>query len=53
LPFGKGSTVRRKAGILFVAAFVSILGTAACSEEVQVDEPDEVPVQVQDGEQED
>ena len=42
--------MRRKIVILFViAAFTSVFGAAACSGEVQVEEPDEVPVKVQDG----
>jgi hypothetical protein len=41
--------MRRKIVILFVAAFASILGAAACSGEAQVEAPDEVPVKVQDG----
>ena len=41
--------MRRKIVILFVAAAASILGAPACSGEVQVEEPDEVPVKVQDG----
>ncbi len=44
--------MRRKIVILFIAAFTSVFGAVACSGEVQVEEPDEVPVKVQDsGEQ--
>jgi hypothetical protein len=44
--------MRRKFVILFVvAAFTSVFGAAACSGEVQVEEPEEVPVNVQDGDQ--
>ncbi len=44
--------MRRKIVILFIATFTSVSGAAACSGEVQVEEPDEVPVKVQDdGEQ--
>jgi hypothetical protein len=39
----------RKIVIIFVAAFASVFGAVACSGEVQVEEPDEVPVKVQDG----
>jgi hypothetical protein len=51
---GKRSTtiVTRKFIILFVVAFASVFGAVAWSGEVQVDEPDEVRVQIQDGEQE-
>ena len=42
----------KKSVILLVAALASIFSTVACSAEVQVDEPDKLPVQIQDGEQE-
>ncbi len=45
--------MRGKIIILVVAVFATLFAAAACSGEVQVEEPDEVPVQVQDGEQED
>jgi hypothetical protein len=48
----RGTKVRRKFITLFVAAVASIFGAVTCSGEVQVEEPDEVPVQIQDGEQE-
>ncbi len=41
--------MKRKISILLVAAFASIFGVGACSGSVQVEEPDEIPVQVQDG----
>jgi len=48
----RSTIVRRKFIILFVVAFASVFSAGTCSAEVQVDEPDEVPVQIQDGEQE-
>jgi hypothetical protein len=46
--------VRRRLVISLVAALTFVFGVVACSAEVQVDEPDEVPVKIdaQDGEQE-
>jgi hypothetical protein len=44
--------MKSKIVILFIATFASVFGAVACSAEVQVDEPEELPVQVQDGEQE-
>ncbi len=44
--------MRGKIVILVVATFASLFGAAACSGEVQVEEPEEVPVKVQNGEQE-
>ena len=41
--------MRRKIAILLVAAFASVFGAVACSGEVQVEEPEEVPVKIQDG----
>jgi hypothetical protein len=42
-------TMRRKITILLVVVFASIFGGGACSGEVQVDVPDEIPAQVQEG----
>jgi hypothetical protein len=47
-----GATMKRKIAILFVATLASVFGAVGCSAEVQVDEPEELPVQVQEGEQE-
>ncbi len=43
--------MRRKSVTRLVATLALIFGTVACSAEVQVDEPDELPVQIQDQEQ--